>query len=308
MVIVSDNVTRCFSTGHGVTDVTLSVEAGQCLGVLGANGSGKTTLTRLVAGLEKPDGGRLTVLGAASHRRSTTLRSRWGVALDTCAHWEKLSGRQNLLFFAHQYGLAGAKLAERTEELLVQADLLTQADDPVATYSFGMRRKLGIIEALVHDPDLLILDEPSAGIDVAFADRLAHWIRQRSEWGRTTWVADNDPDWLGRTVTHAIWLVDGKVRAQGAVSTLMASIGARNRIEIILEESGPKNTPDIPGIYGYRCEGNRLEVDLDGQPELPAQLLKWIASHQGHVRSMEIHAVTLREALARQAGTIEVKS
>jgi ABC-type multidrug transport system ATPase subunit len=222
-------------------------------------------------------------------------------------HWETLSGRQNLWFFARQYGLNGSALSRRVDELLAEADLAAQADDAIETYSFGMRRKLSIIEAIAHDPDLLILDEPSAGADVAFLDRLIEWIRGRCERGKTTWVADNDADWLARAATEVILLCEGRVKAGGTVPELMASVGARNRVDIVLEQSDFGATPTIGGIVGFRCEGKRLSADVDGDPELPVELLRWITASGGHVRSMEIRSVTLHEALTRRAARQEVK-
>ena len=308
VLIVAEDVTRCYGTGRGVESVSLSVQAGQCLGVLGANGSGKTTLTRLVAGLDEPQRGRLSVLDAPSYPRPAHLRKRCGVSLDASAHWQRLSGRQNLYFFARQYGLAEPVLSRCTDDLLTEADLLAQADDPVGTYSFGMRRKLSIIEALVHDPDVLILDEPSAGIDAAFLERLTQCIHRRSERGQTTWVADNDPDWLARTATHAVLLEDGRVEARGSVSELTASIGARNRVEITLEQTDWDQRPDLPGIHKFHCKDNHIDIVLDDDPLLPAQILQWIVARQGRVRAMEIHAVTLREALAQRANRQEART
>ena len=303
--INAQDVFRRYSNGRGVNGVSMSVETGSCLGVLGANGSGKTTLTRLVAGLERIERGTLTVLGAPAFPRPANLRRRCGVALDQPAHWETLSGRQNLAFFAQQYGLTGANLTRRVEELLSDADLTAQADEPVGAYSFGMRRKLSIIEAMAHDPDLLILDEPSAGVDVAFMDRLVQLLRDRCERGKTTWIADNDADWLARAATDVILLADGKIEARGTVAELLASVGARNRIEVLLEEAGFSATPTIEGIEAFRCDGNHVTADIDGDPELPVKLLGWISSSGGRVRSMEIHSITLHEALKKRAAQKE---
>jgi ABC-type multidrug transport system ATPase subunit len=275
--------------------------------VLGANGSGKTTLTRLVAGLDRPQSGSLSVLGAPSYPRPSGLRRCCGVALDQPAHWETLSGRQNLWFFARQYGLGGSALRKRTDELLNEAGLASQADEPVAVYSFGMRRKLNMIEALIHDPDLLILDEPSAGVDVDFLDRLVQIVQQRCERGKTTWVADNDADWLARVATDVILLSAGRIEAKGTVPELVASIGARNRVDILLEEPGFCATPTIAGVEAFSCEKNHISADVGGDPELPVNLLGWITASGGRVRSMEIRSVTLREALQQRAERQEAR-
>jgi ABC-2 type transport system ATP-binding protein len=306
--IIAKDITRLHNTGRGVDGVSLSVKAGECFGVLGANGSGKTTLTRLVGGLDRAERGEIFVLGKPAYPRPPQLRSRCGVALDSPAHWESLSGRQNLCFFARQYGLSGKGLRRRENELLIEADLAAQADEAVAGYSFGMRRKLSIIEALAHEPDLLILDEPSAGIDVAFQDRLVECIHRRCERGKTTWIADNDADWLARAATDVILLSDGRVEARGSVTDLMASVGACNRIDIVLEQSDFSASPSINGVMRFRCDGNRLSAEVDGNPELPIKLLQWIIASGGRVRSMEIRSVTLHEALIQRAAQQEGRS
>jgi len=298
--IVAEDVTRRHRSGRGVDGIFLSVPAGQCLGVLGPNGSGKTTLTRLIAGIDRIERGRLSVLGEPACPRPCHARYRCGVALDTAAHWGSLSGRQNLWFYGRQYGLGGASLRRRVDELLDAADLVAQADEPVGGYSFGMRRKLSIIEALVHQPDLLVLDEPSAGVDAAFLDWMVQYIHRRCERGRTTWVADNDVDWLSRAATDAILLRDGRVEAGGSVLELMASTEARSRVEVLLEQEGLQGVPDIPGVTAFRCERNCVHAELIGNPRLPVALHRWIVLHGGRIRSMEIRSISLHDALARR--------
>ena len=186
-------------------------------------------------------------------------------------------------------------------ELLAQADLEAQADEPVAAYSFGMRRKLSIIEALAHDPDLLVLDEPSAGADTAFLQQLVQWIAERGARGKTTWIADNDPDWVSHTATDAILLRDGRLAAAGTVTGLMTSLAAQSRIDIVLEEPQQYAPPDIKGIKAFACEGSHIQAEVQSDPQLPAELLRWIASRGGRVRSLEVHSMTLYEALMERA-------
>lgn len=305
--VIAEDIVRRHRSGRGIDGISLTVESGQCLGVLGANGSGKTTLTRVVAGFDRIDRGSLLVLGQKAHPRPADIRRRCGIALDMPTHWNAVSGRQNLYFFARQYGLTEPHLSRRVNQLLEEASLADQADEPVSDYSFGMRRKLSVIEALVGDPDLLILDEASAGTDAAFLDRLTDWIDRRCEKGQTTWIADNDPDWLSRTATHAILLADGRIESRGAVRELMAAVGARSHVDIVLEHPTAIEPPHIPGIETFQCQEDRIAAELDGDPKSPAELLRWIASNGGRVRTMEIHTVTLREALARRAKRQEVQ-
>jgi ABC-type multidrug transport system ATPase subunit len=304
-IIAAHNIVRTYSAGHGIRTISFSVQHGQCFGVLGANGSGKTTLTRLIAGLDRVRQGQLSLFGDSTFPRPRRLRRRCGVAVDTPAHWEHLTGRQNLAFFAHQYGLAGPALNERVDALLSDADLTAQADEPVETYSFGMRRKLNIIEAMVHDPDLLILDEPSAGVDMAFQDRLATWIWKRCDDGKTTWIADNDADWLAKAATEAVLLSQGRIVAGGSVKDLLESMDARYRIRMVLEKAIALNRPPLAGFTHFKHTDNELTADMDGDPHLPARLIEWVTDTGGQVRSMQIHAITLHEALQQRAGLKE---
>ena len=305
--IIAEDIALHHHNGRGINGVSLSVPAGRCLGVLGENGSGKTTLTRMIAGLEKTRQGRLLVLGQDACPRPTHLRRQCGVALDSPAHWDTLTGRQNLLFFARQYGLRGAELNRRADELLADANLAEQANEPVADYSFGMRRKLSIIETLAHDPQLLILDEPSAGVDTAFLDQLAQWTKHRCQDGKTTWIADNDADWLGRVATDAILLRKGSIKARGNVEELLNSVAAQTTITFRLEEPGFTATPTIDGITAFACEENRITAQATGKPELPAELLAWITAKGARVRSMEVRSMTLHEALVKQAAQKEAR-
>jgi ABC-2 type transport system ATP-binding protein len=305
-IIKAQNIIKLHQTGHGVDGISFSVHKGQSLGVLGANGSGKTTLTRLVAGLDRIQQGNLSVLGHSISPHSIQLRRQCGIALDSPAHWELLSGRQNLVFFARQYGLTGTALKQRTDELLVQADLMNQADDPVSTYSFGMRRKLNIIAALSHNPELLILDEPSAGIDMTFQDRLAQWIRERGENGKTTWIADNDADWLEQAATDVILLSNGRIQAQGSVKELMCSVDARYRITITIGNSYFSAVPILPGIHNYQCKVNLVTADLSNDAQGPIELMQWITAQGQHIRTVEIRSITLHEALQQCVNEREV--
>lgn len=299
-IILANNITKRYGTGRGVENLSFSVHQGQCLGVFGANGSGKTTLTRLITGLDRIQEGNLCVLGHSQYPHTIKIRRQCGIVLDTPAHWESLSGRQNLFFFARQYGLNGSSLKQRVDELLIKADLMSQADDLVSAYSFGMRRKLSIISALAHDPELLILDEPSAGVDMPFLDLLAEWIDQRGKNDKTTWIADNDADWLARTATDVIYLSRGHIQARGTVQELMEFVDAKYRITVILGNSDLSATPTMSGISNYQCNNHQLTADLDNDVQLPVELLQWITAQGAHIRTMEIRSMTLHEALQQQ--------
>ena len=298
--IEAENVTRRYQNGRGIDHVSLRLAGGRCLAILGDNGSGKTTLIRLLAGIDRPDSGRLTVLGQAPSGRSAQLRRQCGVALDAAGHWDSLSGRQNLWFFARGYGMAGEHLDRHVSGLLDEAGLLCQADEPVGTYSFGMRRKLAILQALCHDPEMLIMDEPCAGVDASFLEYLGQLTHRRGEQGKTTCIADNNADWLAKAATDAVLLDSGRLCAQAVVAEALKSVRPSCRIDIALEAPDRSGPPHFEGLWRYESRGNHVIVEADGNGALPAKLLDWIARHNGKVRSMNVASITLLDALRRQ--------
>jgi ABC-type multidrug transport system ATPase subunit len=299
-VVAADSVSRVYHSGRGVHDVSFEVQAGECLALLGGNGSGKTTLMRLISGLDRPSRGTVRVFGTPPFSSPAAARRRWGVAQDTPAYWPELTGRDHLFFFLGQYGIRGEVLAGRVGELLEMGDLSAHADEPMKTYSFGMRRKMQVLAALGHDPELLILDEPCAGADVTFLSRLSRLVRERRRRGKTTCVADNNADWLSVTASHALLLAGGSIAAGGSVSELMRSIGARTEVEVRVGGAGFHAVPAEPWIGSFACRENRLTALIEGDSRNVGRFLNWITVQGESIRFVDVRTVTLREALERQ--------
>lgn len=222
VVIQLSGVVREYSPGHGVRGITLSVAAGECFAAVGRNGSGKSTLARLLTGLDRPAAGTVAVFGHRVDRGVRAHLPRTGYLAETSRHWDALTGRANAWFTARSYGLSRLAVEARLKALLDATELSAQADHAVAAYSFGMRRKLGIVQAVCHDPDLLILDEPTAGLDTPCRTWLAQHVRERCASGKTTWISSADPEWVSAIATRAAFLVSGRITAEGPVSEFLA--------------------------------------------------------------------------------------
>ncbi|HZD43295.1 MAG TPA: ABC transporter ATP-binding protein, partial [Methanomicrobiales archaeon] len=165
-VLSFHDVAKTYGGSHLALDhVTFEVQEGEIFGLLGSNGSGKSTLLKIAATLLPQDGGHVTYFGSEVPISRRSLLSRMGVLFDHAAHFDHLTGYENAYFFARSYGLPAAAARERLDLLFRRLDLSERQNDPVSTYSFGMRRKLSIIEALAHRPPILLLDEPSIGLD-----------------------------------------------------------------------------------------------------------------------------------------------
>ncbi|MBO0685059.1 MAG: ABC transporter ATP-binding protein [Candidatus Dormibacteraeota bacterium] len=185
-------LTRRYPNGLGVFDVSLVLGSGEALCLVGPNGSGKTTLLRLLATLDRPTAGEISWFGSRD-RRSPRVRRRLGVLLDRPIHFEALSGWQNASFFAAQYGIERRALAARLEELFGWAGILHARALPLREYSLGMRRRLALVEAMMHEPDLLLLDEPTLALDEHGEIDLVGRLRELCAGGSAVLVATNDP-------------------------------------------------------------------------------------------------------------------
>jgi heme exporter protein A len=195
-----DRVTKRFGRKRVLDNVSLTVSAGEVVALLGANGSGKTTLLRIIAGLERPQQGEVWLgpvpLSAADHE----IRRYIGVVAHAPLLYDRLTGAENLRFYARMYDLSEPE--SRIEQLLRTLDLWRRRDDPVRAYSRGMIQRLAIARAILHDPPVLIFDEPDTGLDRESIARLAELIGQLRQAERalliTTHEWERAFDWADR--------------------------------------------------------------------------------------------------------------
>jgi len=169
--IALEHVTKAFGRLKALDDLTLSINPGETFGLIGPNGSGKTTLIRVLLGILRPSGGSVRVLGRAVPSRRVARQI--GYMTQSSALYNELSVAENLAFFGTLYGLRGRALRRRIDETVALVDLADRLKTPVATLSGGMRQRVSLAAALIHQPRLLVLDEPTVGIDPEL--RAAFW-------------------------------------------------------------------------------------------------------------------------------------
>jgi ABC-2 type transport system ATP-binding protein len=294
---------REYKPGRGVCGVSFSVKQGECFAVLGRNGSGKSTLARLILGLEKPHSGYLSVLGCEKDGGNPrSCLSGIGAALDVAIHWEELSGRQNAYFMARMYGMGHDQAERRLVELFELAGLGGRAGEPVRSYSFGMRRKLSLIQALCHDPELLVLDEPTIGVDTHFLLILAEIVRSRSGAGHATWISGNDAEWIGGVSHRAAFLDSGRIAAMGTVEELVGEASPFQVVVTRLTKPALIPWPDTEGLRSFEQSGETIQVILDKKPMLVPEVMNWIVTHGGAIGSVEVRNSTLKDVFLLKTG------
>src|ERR671910_721839 len=225
------NITRLYkSSGRGISDVSLRVERGEIFGLMGPNGSGKSTLLRVLSTAIAPDSGSFLVSGVDGLKEKRDVRARMGLMVDRPTHYDDLTGRANAYFFARAYGMEEAKAEGAIAELFEYFYLAEYADDRVKTYSYGMGKKLALIEALAHGPEVLLLDEPSLGLD--YTSQLAYQrrIRDLTEGGVAILLASNQVDEVESLCDRAAFLHRGRLVAEGTPEELISSVQGVTRI------------------------------------------------------------------------------
>ena len=295
--IVARALARAYGPGKGVEDIDLEIPEGECFGILGRNGSGKSTLTRLLSGTEAADSGSLAVFGVPARLRgSPAMKRRSCAVFDRSVFWENLSGRENAYFFARSYGMEDGEIQERLAFFFDLAGMDERASDKVAEYSFGMRRKLGIIEALAVDPDLLILDEPSIGLDAAFKLSLTAQIRERTERGKTTWISGNDPEFLEGTASRVGFMEKGRLAACAGVGELLRDLRKTQTVLVEAEVPTRVDRPALPGLRAFEQDGDTISAVIDGDPFGVPRLMDALVRQGFPIRTIEVRRGNLRDA------------
>ncbi len=232
-------MTRRFGEKIAVDALDLSVRRGEVLALLGHNGAGKTTTVRLFNGVLAPSSGEVSVFGMSPLERGPEVRARTGVLTESQSLEERLSARDNLRYYAALYAYPEERVEGRIEEVLTELGLEGAADQRVATFSRGMKQRLALARALLHEPELLFLDEPTAGLDPIAARQVTSMIgRQRSEAGRSVVMCTHNLAEAQQVADRVAVLREGRLVALGSPAELVAGLGERAVLRLRVGEAG----------------------------------------------------------------------
>jgi lipooligosaccharide transport system ATP-binding protein len=272
MVVECRELSKRFGTRLAVDAVDLAVPAGVCYGVLGPNGAGKTTTLRMVYGAARPSAGTVRVFGLDVVARPREVRRRLGVTLQETVLVEPLDAIENLRVFGGYHLLGRAELRRRTEELLDFLDLREHARVPVRELSGGLRRRLAIALSLVNRPELLVLDEPTTGLDPAVRRALWERLRRLRGAGTTLLLTTHYMEEAERLCDRLAIMARGRVVAEGAPGSLVREHLAAEALDLDL---GPEEEAAVLGrLNGVRHvrAGGRVTLYAGDAPALLARL------------------------------------
>ena len=291
----------------GVEGVTLEVEPGERVVLMGPNGSGKTTLLRLLTGELRPCVGSVEVLGHPAASLSADMRRHMGVVAAETVHVDALPARANAVFFARAAGLSRDRAATAVDGLFEALDLSADAHAPPGEYSYGMRRKLLLVEALAHDPELLLLDEPTLGLDPPARTALLDLLFSRARGSTAVLAALNGPADALALASRVVFLHAGEVVADDTPDRLLRRLRKSTCIEVEVEGTAASH-PDYPeGVAVSETSGKLLATSAFGPGVLPA-LCQAVLAAGWTIRAVRVKEPDLADVFVHLTGEAIVAS
>jgi ABC-2 type transport system ATP-binding protein len=234
-----DGLVKRYGTHTAVHGISLTIGAGEIFGLLGPNGAGKTTTLSVVSTLLAPDEGSVTIAGFDSRRESGRIKAICGFVPQELALYPMLTARENLWFFGRLYGLDGRRLRARVAQVLADVGLTDRADDVIETFSGGMKRRVNLAAALVHEPRVLFLDEPTVGVDPQSRNHIFETVQRLAREGTTVLYTTHYMEEAERLCDRVAVMDEGRILALGTPAELVASQGG-GVIEVGLREPVPE--------------------------------------------------------------------
>ncbi|GAA4948103.1 ABC transporter ATP-binding protein [Actinoplanes utahensis] len=276
-VLNVDAVNRSFGERHVLKDVSFTVDSGRLTGFVGANGAGKTTTMRIILGVLAADTGTVTWNGVPVTREH---RQRFGYMPEERGLYPKMTVAEQIVYLGRLHGLGHADARRRTTALLERLELAERAGDLVEKLSLGNQQRAQIAAALVHDPELLVLDEPFSGLDPLAVENVLTVLRERARSGAAVLFSSHQLDLVERLCDDLVIIADGTIRAAGARSRLREQYTLpRFTVEVDTDAGWLR---DHPGVTLVELDGPRAVFDLE--PEIDEQSVLRAALARGPVR------------------------
>src|ERR1700677_431709 len=275
-VLTATGLVKSYGKVRAVDGIDLAVYPKEVYGLLGPNGSGKTTTLSMLAGILRPDSGQVRVAGIpVTH---SAARARLGLVPQEIALYPQMTAAENLAFFGRMQGMTGKTLRTRVDEVLEIVDLTARAKQRVERLSSGMKRRVNIAVALVHSPDLLIMDEPTVGVDPQSRNAILDQVNALAAAGTAVIFASHYMEEVQRLCNRIAIIDAGKILATGTVRELLSDSPSRTRIVLTVaageEERLHSLVQDLPGDAEVQGSGQELHLLASKQAERLTPLLR----------------------------------
>ncbi len=303
MLVVTE-LHKKYGSFVAVDSVSFRINDGEVYGLLGPNGAGKSSTIKVLSCLTKPDGGHVQIDGLDIVAQQAQVKTRIGIVPQDIALYDDFSAKENLLFFGRLYGMHGADLRKRADELLEAVGLLERGKDHVGSFSGGMKRRINIAAGLMHRPKMVYLDEPTVGIDPQSRRLILDLVKRLNTEGLTVLFTTHYME-EAEELCHRIGIIDfGKIIAEGTIPELRAVAGEVSPIEIELRDvPTPQQLEALgPIVESLTVDGSRLSLLCrDSKTALPA-ILQSLAQTGARVHHLEMDEPDLETVFLKLTG------
>jgi len=304
-IIEVNRLSKYFGNLKAVDEISFSVNKGEIFGFLGPNGAGKTTTINMLTGLARPSSGSIYIAGEDGIKNIKKVQQLIGIVPDESNLYDEMSGLENLIFCASLYGLDKQKSEKRAKQLLAQFGLDNTGKRPFKAYSKGMKRKLTIAAGIIHQPQILFLDEPTTGIDVESARQIRQLLQELNHQGTTIFLTTHYIEEAERLCHRIGFIVKGKIVRIGQLSELMQDAQKDNIVEFTLEtyctELQNALATEFPETNVTKAEGEKIRISSPERIEL-MPFMKFFAQNQVPVYEARVIRPSLEDVFVKITG------
>jgi ABC-2 type transport system ATP-binding protein len=302
-MLTVEGLRRSYGGRPVVSGVTFDVNRGEIVGLLGPNGAGKTTTVSMICGLVEPDAGSVQIDGRAIGTDDDPTKRRIGLAPQELALYEDLPARSNLELFGSLYGLDGAMRTQRVNAALELVGLSERAGERVALYSGGMKRRLNIACALVHDPDVVILDEPTVGVDPQSRNAIFDNLVELRTRGKAILYTTHYMEEAERLCDRIVILDCGRVIANDTLEALLAQLPVAATIEIDVDRTvDTDGLRALPGVHEAAQLNGRLTVGTASLSQTAPAVFDWLGRRGYEIRHVSTGRANLEQLFLTLTG------
>ena len=299
------NLKKSFGEFQAVQDATFNAESGEVLSLLGPNGAGKSTTISMLSGLLAPTGGDASIMGHSVTKEPEAAKASLGVVPQDIALYPDLSARENLVFWGKMYGLRGAALKSRVDEVLEVIGLADRQRDHVGKFSGGMKRRVNIGAALLHKPAVVIMDEPTVGIDPQSRRHILDNVKELNRQGMTVLYTTHYMDEAAEHSHHIAIMHKGRIIAHGTHNKLLKMVGEQTRIDIMLNTEADKILSawqKIDGVSKIDSLDGKVTALVDDSNRVLPRLFDAAAKADVRITSVDIQEPNLETVFLHLTG------
>ncbi len=294
-VIVTRGLTKRYGDFIAVDHLDLTIVKGEVFGLLGPNGAGKTTIILMTLGLTEPTEGTVKVLGFDPQRHPLSVKARVGYMPDMVGFYDELTGRENMIYTAKLNGFSRKDAYQRIDEVIAEVGLLDVGNNRVATYSRGMRQRLGVADVMLKRPEIIIMDEPTQGLDPEHAHEFLDMVRTLKKSGITILLSSHLLEQVQAVCDRVGLFSHGKMVLSGTVPQLARQVlGKAYRVDLMVDKPDPSlmnKLKEVPGVVSVEETDGQLAVETS--EDLRAEVARVVVNNGGKLLNLGMQTQSL---------------